>query len=195
VTAEPASSCAPGFSEFETTPENVAVRIALRLDAAEKRRSEEQPMKLGVGPATHASVTALRVVFQTAAVAALAVGLSAPRRPRAWFRVSSAERLILALSDQVNLPRHIDAYGCRRRPIRRKGGCPLEHGVFTAKPEIGRRDSSPRVRSARSVPFELATAVHAAMFAVDRTPTRGGSAGYEPKPDFPPCGIGRPPLR
>ena len=72
-------------------PEDVAVRTALQLDAAEKRRSEEQPMKLGVGPATHASVTPLRVVFQTAAVA--------------------------------------------------------------------------------------------------------GSAGHEPKPDFPPCGIGRPPLR
>ena len=53
-------------------PEDVAVRLTLRLDAAEKRRSEEQPMKLGVGPATHASVTPLRDVFQTAAVAALA---------------------------------------------------------------------------------------------------------------------------
>ena len=64
-------------------PEDVAVRLTLRLDAAEKLRSEEQPMKLGVGPATHASVTPLRDVFQTAAVAALAVGLTAPRRPRA----------------------------------------------------------------------------------------------------------------
>jgi hypothetical protein len=43
-------------------------------------------VKLGVGPATHASVTPLRDVFQTAAVAALAVGLTAPQRPRRWFQ-------------------------------------------------------------------------------------------------------------
>ena len=61
----------------------------------------------------------------------------------------------------------------------------LEARCFTAKPEIGRRDSSPRVCSARSVAIEGATVVHAALVVVSMTPTRGVSGRVRAKAQFP----------
>jgi hypothetical protein len=53
----------------------VASAAALRLDDAEKRRFRDFVLASSAWvPVTHASVTPLRAVFQTAAVASLAVG-------------------------------------------------------------------------------------------------------------------------
>jgi len=61
---------------------------------------------------------------------------------------------------------------CRGRALGRR---PFGARRCTAKPEIGRSDSSPRVRSARSVHFEPAMPVYAAIAGDGTSTTRGGS--------------------
>jgi hypothetical protein len=62
---------------------------------------------------------------------------------------------------------------------------------FAAQQEIGRRDCSPRVRSARSGSFQTRTSGACRAVRREHHPSRGGSGRVRAKPDFPACGTGR----
>jgi len=71
-------------------------------------------------------------------------------------------------------------------------GRPFGARRLTAKPERERSDSSPRVRSARSVTLELAVPVYAAIAGAGTGTTRGGSGRTRAERAFPACVAGRP---